>query len=414
MSVYQKYRALMKAMEFSFQGVELSHPIAPLLWGVANGEKVFSLKHLGKLFLSLDVSKMKVPEGCSFISTFIDGYRKDHYDLYNSVIERLTKKPAVTYLYELPKKVALYPLLTVKTFIIVFCKLSSQEVSFLDKIHFAVEISYLIHTIKELDKMDFSSVHRYLCMSHVFSMENLLAQYLKKQGITTFSLEEGIFFIYRNTIPLVCISYELFVADHLLCWGSYTKDEFTAYGIDPKRISVAGYPKQSSLLPMKQDNKYRKCLVMLAGPIFGDVNVKLLELLDNIRDDYDITLKSHPANFNIMRSYAIEHNILIEPKSKTISSCFLSGEYDFCIAVNTTAYYESWMSGLPCIRYYDDRFDSFYGFDDHFSNIDEFSALVDEYRNNPKSTDEVKEMLEYSIGFGVDNYDDIINSKLLV
>jgi hypothetical protein len=340
----------------------------------------------------------------------METFRKDHCDLYTGVTNSLSLKPKISYLYEIPKRLSIHPLLWINVINRVLKNLKNQRIGFVDKLHWAVEYVYLVQTICVLDSIDFSRVNKYLCMCHILSMENLLTQYLRKKGVITFSLEEGIYMVYKKNIVLGSIAYELFETDHLLCWGQYTKDEYIAYGINPDRIDVAGYPKCHYLADLKTPNAYQKCLVMLAGPIFGDVNAKLLDILDNMSDEYDITLKSHPANYEIMMDYAKSHGLKILPKTQTVNDCLNTGNYDFCIAVNTTAYYESWMAGIPCVRYFDERFDNFFGFEDLFSTREELISMINEYRSTPKSKDEVIKMLEYAIGFGLDNYDKLINS----
>lgn len=38
----------------------------------------------------------------------------------------------------------------------------------------------------------------------------------------------------------------------------------------------------------------------------------------------------------------------------TVNDCLNKEAFDFAIAVNTTAYYEAYMRGLPCLRYLDE------------------------------------------------------------
>ena len=413
MTTYQKYRSLMNALSYSFQGVDLSHVSATKIWSMAKGERVFGLKQFARFFIALDASKLQLPENNGFLATFMENYRKDHYDLFNTVVNGLSNKPTVTNLFDVKRRVAFHPILAAKITITVYRKLLKENISLVDKLRWAAEYMYLVNNIKELDKIDFSKVKKYLCMCHVLSLENLLTQYLKTKGIVTYSLQEGIYFIFKKNIVLGSIAYELFVTDHLLCWGQYTKDEYKKYGIDPSKITVSGYPKCKVLAPLKNNNVYKTCLVMLAGPIIGNANTNLLMMLESLKDEFDITLKSHPANYLSMEKYAQEHNFSIIDKTQTVGECLESGRYDFCIAVNTTAYYESWMVGVPCVRYYDERFDNFYGFDDFFSDEEQFKTMINGYRICPKNENEIKEMLKYAIGFGLDNYDKVINGNLL-
>lgn len=396
-------------IKYKFEGVELSHVNLHKFQKMFEGKSNLPVRHLFVLLLAYDVKKLKLPSNNGFFSTFMEGWREDHYNLYKTVINKFSIRPAVNELYDLKKRFSFHPIICLKVGYSVLSKLKKHDISFVKKLHFVSEYVFLCNTILELDKLDFSNVDKYLCMCHVLGLENLLTQYLRKKGIATYSLQEGIYFIFRKNQVKGKIAYENFTTDHLLCWGQYTKDEYISYGIEPDRIDVAGYPKRCTEISLKAENSYRSCLVMLAGPLLGDVNHNLFLMLDSIKSNIEITLKPHPANYNEMKAYAHKHSFKIVEKSQSLASCFTSGKYDFSIAVNTTAYYESWMAGVPSIRYNDDRFDNFYGFDDFFSTKEELNSLLNRYRTSQKTDGEVREMLKYAIGFGIDNYDNIIN-----
>lgn len=409
MTNVERYRELCKFLAYKFKGIELSHIVALKIWGEAREKKIFTWHHLVYLFKAYDVRKLKLPEHNGFLATYMEEWRKDHYTLYNNVLSKLKDTPERNDLFNLKKHFAFHPLVIIKLLYHFFFALKRSRLSFEQKLNWFSEYVFLCNTIVELRTIDFSKVTKYLSMCHVLGLENLLTQFFRQQGIITFSLEEGIYIIYKKNFIIGAIAYELFETDHLLCWGQFTKDQYIEFGIDKNRIDVAGYPKSQELKHQRQDNQYKKCLVMLAGPVFGDVNMNLLSLLDTLKGEFDVVLKSHPVNYSEMEKYAKSHSLSIVPKQQTIADCFINGEYDFCIAVNTTAYYESWMAGIPCVRYYDNRFDNFNGFNDFFSNRDELICLINEYRKKPKNDREICSMLEYSIGFGIDNYDSILS-----
>lgn len=405
----QLYRDYHTHLQFRFQNVELSHCVSLLIWGAAKGNSLFSYKRLCHFFLAYDVYSLKLPEDNGLFSTFMEVMRKDHFELYNSVLERLSIHPAVNELFKLKKRVSFHPRNTLRVVRCIYMQIKPLGLPFFERISWCAEYALLCNTLLDLDKINFSGVRKYLCMCSVIGLENLLTQYLRNKGVVTFSLQDGIYYLFKKNFVIGSISYEHFAADHLLCWGQYTKDEYVSYGISPERIDVAGYPKGSVQRFFKGSNNYYKGLVLLAGTSYGDVNNDLLIILDSLKGSIEFVLKPHPANYSIIESYANSKNIEIIPRSMTLNQCFESGLYDFCIAVNTTAYYESWMSGIPCLRYYDDRFDNFFGFDDLFSTREELDLLLNKYRTTPKSENEVREMLEYAIGFGIDNYDRIVN-----
>ena len=409
MNNYQKYLYLYNELKYSFCNIKLNDVSAVKIWGAASGKKVFTWHHYFKMFVALNLKSLKLPENNGFFATFMDNKRADHLNLFNHVVDNFSTSPSINYLFDFKKKGCFHPFIIIKTFFRLIKKIKRTKIHFSSKIHWIIEFIYLENTIIELNNTDFSKVRKYLCMSHVLDVENLLTQYLRQKGVITYSLQDGIYYIFKKNAVAGSVAYCIFATDHLLCWGQYTKDEYVSWGIDPSRLSVAGYPNGGMQIKQKYNNKYHKCLVMLAGPDFGDVNTNLLNILLRLEKQFEFVLKSHPNNFDVIDSYAQKHSFGLVPRGVTLTSCFEGGEYDFGIAVNTTSYYESWIAGLPCIRYSDDRFDMFYGFDDSFSTEDEFLKLVDEYRNHPKTDEEVKKMLEYAIGFGINRYDAIVN-----
>ncbi len=413
MTQYERYKQLSSSLSVSYKGVKLNHVIALDLWGKAKGRKIFSWKSILKIFLSYDFNQKILPTDKTFLATNFSIYgRKDHAELFEEVIRKIDNAPYVYHVKPgtfIGLKLSLYPLFIVKQLFEILYTIRCADISFFEKLKVACEYVFLCNTILSLHKKDWSQTKKYLCMCHVISIDNLLTQFFRSKRIITYSLQEGIYFIFKKNPVMGSIAYELFETDHLLCWGQYTKDEYVSYGIEPSRINVAGYPKCNSLKSLKENNLYKSCMVMLAGPIFGDVNNHLLDILEMLKDELEITLKSHPANYQVMESYANSHGFNIIAKEKTMAECLNNVSFDFCIAVNTTAYYEAWMAGIPCIRYYDERFDLFYGFDDLFSDEKQLSSILDTYRRNPKTKEEIIRMLEYSIGFGLDNYSSIIN-----
>lgn len=413
MTQYERYRQLSASLEYSFKAIRLNHVIALELWGKAKGSNLFSWRSILKIFLAYDFNSNVLPNDRPFIATNFSIYgRKDHAELFDEVIKRINKPPYVYHVKPgkfIGMKFTFNPLFIARQLLKIFSIIRNADISFFEKCKVTCEYLFICNTILELDKTDWSKTQKYLCMCHVISIDNLLTQFFRSKGIPTYSLQEGIYFIFKKNPVMGSIAYELFATDHLLCWGQYTKDEYAAYGIDPTRIDVAGYPKCNSLKPLKANNSFKSCLIILAGPIFGDVNDRLLDILEILKGELTITLKSHPANYDIMEAYAKKHAFNIVEKEKTMAACLNADVFDFCIAVNTTAYYEAWMSGIPCIRYYDERFDLFNGFDDLFSTKEQLLNMLDEYRKQPKSQEDLVKMLEYSIGFGLDNYNRILS-----
>lgn len=102
----------------------------------------------------------------------------------------------------------------------------------------------------------------------------------------------------------------------------------------------------------------------------------------------------------------------IIPLETTISQSLKRGLYDFCIAVNTTVYYESLMRGIPCLRYYDGSFDLMFGYEkDVFETSSDYERTIKNIKGHDiiEYQQIVNSVLKHSIGVGINNYSKILS-----
>lgn len=404
MNNLEKYKFLKGKVDFIYKGVHLNNVCALKIWQIATekNKHKFSIRHFARMVLTYDLSPLNINR--PVFSTFGNYNRNDHLELYNSIIKKIHDKVSSTNIMYWKRKIVFHPITIIRSFFF-FYKLIGLSLS--AKIDLAIDYIYFCNLILELDKKNFSQVNKYLCMCNVLSEENLLTQYMKTLNIPTYSLTEGCYFIYKTNPPIDSITYENFETDNLLCWGQFTKDQFTSYGINPKRMIVAGYPKKVNLIKMKNNNSFYKCVVLLARYSYHHSNMKLLKLLSEHTSAYKFYLKFHPnSDIEYYSKYAFEHDMNVISKEKNISECLDNKEYDFIIAVNTTAYYEGLIYGIPCLRFSDGSFDLQYGYDDVFSNSKEFLDKLTFIKSLPTKDYQkrVDDILQYAIGCGIDNY----------
>ena len=74
--------------------------------------------------------------------------------------------------------------------------------------------------------------------------------------------------------------------------------------------------------------------------------------------------------------------------------------------MNTTAYYESLILGLPCLRFADGCFDMMAGADDIFTDSISFIKQIRAIESLDINTYShvIHDVLEYSIGWGLNEY----------
>lgn len=408
----EKYKQLKEQFDFVYKGIHLNRVLAVFIWGLANNTVTFSWKQYALAFLAIDVRKLKFDVSTqSILSTFGRYNRKDHLELYKTVLERLNGQASYNNTLELGWRFAFHPLLACKILAYAKKHLVGSSLSLCKKLQLAVLCLHYCNVIDELKHINLRGVKKYLCQCSVLDLENLLTQYMKLKGIPTYSFQEGVYYIFKTNIPLDAVQYENFETDHLLCWGQYSADEDASYGISKNRLYVAGYPKKVTLHPLKENNPMKMGMVLLARDALRNANMSLLNVLSLASSKYKFCLKLHPSSdFNWYEKYASAHGLAIVSKDKTINECLNTEDYDFAIAVNTTAYYEAWMRGLPCLRFWDESFDLTAGLDDVFSSIEDFEVRLVKFRDLEISTlqKQVDEMLQYVMGVGIDNYRKIL------
>ena len=101
----------------------------------------------------------------------------------------------------------------------------------------------------------------------------------------------------------------------------------------------------------------------------------------------------------------------IVDKGKTVNECLNNKDFDFAITVNTTAYYEALMRGLPCLRFSDGTFELQHGYADVFETKDEFESQIKAIKELEYVDYQVliEKELAYSMGIGIDNYQSILD-----
>lgn len=412
MTDFDRYKSLKEKFNFVYEGICLNRVLALPIWFVANGGYNFSWKRIALAFLAIDVKKMKFnPQRNTILSTYGRYVRKDHLELYNTVLKRLDEEASYNNSLTFGWKLSVHPIVICQVLKFVFINLRDTSLSLWSKWKLIIECIHYCNIIEELKYMDFTGVQKYLCQCSVLDLENLLTQFFKLRNIPTYSLQEGVYFIFKKNPPLDSIQYENFETDNLLCWGQFSVDEYISYGISPKRLSLAGYPKKVELHTMKKDNSYKKCMVLIARDSFQATNMKLLEMLSKVSFNCCFELKLHPScDLSYYSEYARTCHMHVIPKDATIDECLNNIEYDFSIAINTTAYYEALMRGLPCLRFYDGTFDLMSGYKDVFETLEGFleclggirSLAEDEYQK------EIDNVLKYAIGVEIDNYQKIL------
>lgn len=412
MNNWGRFIELFDRFQYKYKGIELNKVVSFELFSIANGTALpFKYTCIANLFRGLNVSRLKQKNNTYILFTKGGGGRKNHDDICAYVKNEIS--PSSDYaLCELGKKIVFNPILIIDVYLFCLKFLKRCNLSFGQKFRFFSFVMLYCNTIYLLQKYDYKWIEKYLCFLNPASFENLLTQFMSQKGITTYSLSDGVFMDYGKDAPVDAVNYHNLTSDFLLLWGKYSINEYTKLGINPQRLLLSGYPKHSVLKKLKTNNPYKKCCVLLARNNYESSNLSLMDILASFTNEIEVDLKLHPSNnFSKYNALADSRNLNILSSKTTIDDCLNNANYDFAIAVNTTSYFEAFINGLPCFRYFDNSFLLMDGLDDVFSNkeglkrcINHFSNLnLDDYQK------EICSKLEYVMGFGVNNYKVCIN-----
>lgn len=400
-SYYENFK---KEFDFIYKGIHLQKVVALTMIDISkHPNRNGGWRSLINLFKTFDCGRMDTDK--PILSTFGQYRRKDHQELFYNVMSKLDdSKVSIYNTLDWKLKIVVHPLIIFKVLKYVF-SMSNVKMSFSNKLRLIAMTVFYCNFVEELLKNDFTKVKKYVCQASMLDLENLMTQFFKLSGVKTYSLAEGIYYLQDDIVDSV--QYTNFTSDILLVWGQYSVEEFTKYGIPSENLIAAGYPKEVKLTKMKVNNEYKKCMVLLARESYGKSNMALLDILSKYSNQYEFCLKLHPgSDFNFYKAYADKHDMTIIPREKTVDECLNNELFDFAIAVNTTAYYEALMRGVPCFRYQDDSFLLPLGYDDIIKTDSDFvnklsaiqSLSVNDYQK------EIDHILTYTVGIGIDKY----------
>ncbi len=288
-----------------------------------------------------------------------------------------------------------------------------KKMTIKESLYIAAHICFYASVMDDLKRIDLSP-KKYCAFSSVHPLEAIFVEYFKQRNIPTYSLQHGIYYIFKNTFIADSLAYKNFNADYHLCWGQYSKDEFVAYGIDSSKLVIAGYPRKIETV-VKSVWDRKKCVVLLSRVIYHKENINLLVLLSQLANEKGVkfSLKLHPSlDFELYAELARKHGFDIVDKSVTMTELFKNNDYGWAISVNTSTYYEAYMSGLPTLRY-----TPVGAFDDPTSVYDNdfctYEQLCKSYHEIPFDTmaiylNEADDILCHIVGMGENSYGEIL------
>jgi hypothetical protein len=256
-----------------------------------------------------------------------------------------------------------------------------------------------------------------LTFNSAISFENLLTQVLNNEvNYKTYSLtHEVLFGNYKLQIPLNKINGFNITSQKVLVWGKYSMDDLILnFGVKKNKIIIAGNPKYSlKNINIKKD--FKSCLVILPRDIYHKSNLKLINLLNEASSilKFKVSIKLHPSlvNFKEYNFVSKEFNFELIDKSRTLTNCLQSKDYDFSLGYNTNAYYESLYHDMFFFRYQNPENEMFKGLNDKFNTTKDLVSLIEKIKNIEHSqlNNDIQKVLKHSLGIGINKYSEILN-----
>jgi len=400
-SLFEQYKKVKASLAFDYKGYPIQNILSLEIVSLVYKKDAFNIKKLIHLF---STKKIMIPQGQEVLFSIGAYNRADYYELLSYV--RTDIESALLDLSTI-KRTRIFSVKNIyRAAHLLFLK--NVELDFLSKVSLMTAMTYSFNVIDYLEKQKASCIRSYCSFCSNLNDEAILDYYFQKQKTPTYTLQHGLWFIF-DTPPIDAIAYENLIANKLLCWGQYTKDEFIKYGIDENRVVVAGYPKNiSPLAVVNNNNRKVRILVLLARTLFDTNNLRLISLLAKTKLDVEIELKLHPSLCtDKYAKLASEYGFTMAPVG-TIQELLKTGKYDCSISYNSTAYYDSYINNCISLRYKDNDADNAIDvLDDSFSTIEELQEkmhLVQQAQTSQQLWADIEKRLGYILGYGVDEY----------
>ncbi len=244
--------------------------------------------------------------------------------------------------------------------------------------------------------------------------EAVLTLFFRNKGVKTFCTVHGIFGRYLQLIANDIVNGENILSDYVLTFGEVQRQDLIRdFGIDPDRVKVAGNPKYP-YHSIRIKNTFKSCLILGGIGLYDNDMRQLIVEADKVAEKMQIkmALKPHPLSKiyedNIWKQ--VKHITLID-KSNTLTALFASGEYDFAITHNTFSYYECMIAGLKPFRWGNNENINYEGLDDRFYSAEQLEEKIKcaMQTDTDNLSQEAERLLKSVVGFGINNYNQIIN-----
>jgi hypothetical protein len=407
MENYYKYKNIKDAFQSEYKGVKLNQIIAIDIISHVYGHilipKISLIDFFRRFrFLNVFTGLESVSNHPGVIMSHANWQRMDYVELVELMNDSVPQSKVFNYKTEIISRFNLYKLF--RTFIEVFRSFrpffSFGQVLFL--------VCILLEKKEKIDRlydlMKKSKIKSFIAFNSSVSDDAIMCSVLRKLNIKTYSLQHGFYSIYENNIPLDIINYENITADFLLCWGNSTVKNLKKFGVPVNKLIIFGNPRivlnNNRIL---KTPKFTNILVLLGRDIYHKSNLELIKLLEviNHNNKYNFILKLHPTlpvkslNKFYSASFSKAEEKITVAKTLEIYNC------DLAISNNTSAFFDSFLNGVICLRYGKYENENFGKTTFMFNDLKSFIKLKDNLIHEDQM--QIKKKIEYLIGENLSN-----------
>ena len=348
------------------------------------------------------------------IFTFAFPKRKDHLDLSRAYASSVKDSGWVMLKYFYT------PYKSISRWLLFWRQVRSLPLSFSDIAFIAARMAGYSCVIDELEKQ-FATIEinnkRFIPFCAPAYHEAVLTSFFRNKGVKTFCTVHGVFGRYLQLIANDIVNGENILSDYVLTFGEVQRqDLINDFEINSDKVIVAGNPKYP-YHRIQIKNTFSSCLILGGIGLYDNELRQLIIEADKVaeRRQIKMALKPHPLSKieedDIWKQ--IKHITLID-KSNTLTALFESGEYDFAITHNTFSYYECMIAGLKPFRWEKNENINYKGLDDRFDSAEQLEQQIKnaEEADSNALSHEAEQLLVNVIGYGINNYNQIINGTL--
>ena len=413
---YRQYCGLKQNWKVNYKDINLADACAiDLIDAIVVGHKASYYHIICALFQRIQVAPLKDAfETHTNIFTFAFPNRKDHLALSKAYVSSVDDSRLVVldYYYS-PRK-------SISRWLHFWKEVRTLPISFINRVFSAARMAGYSGVIDDLEKQ-FASVNlntkQFIPFCATVYHEALLTLFFRSKGATTYYTFHGVFGRYLQFIANDVVNGDNILSNYVLAFGEgQRQDLIHDFEVNPNIIKVAGNPKYP-YHKIQIQNTFQSCLILGGAGMYDDALRQLLLEADKLADQLQIkmALKPHPLSkiYEDAVWKQIKHITLLD-KSDTITSLFDTCQYDFAITHNTSSYYECMIAGLKPFRWGNNENVDFEGMEDRFYTAEQLERMIRDAKQTDSAilSQEAEQLLIHVIGYGINNYNQIINASL--